>query len=121
MTNKSGTYDRRDGVDDCETYQDLLEAMDTMGFAPEEQKDILAITCAVLHSSNLTFNSLSADESEIDRENPHLEPVLSLMGFTAENLNRALCYFSIVAGKEKHTRSLPKQKAEKGTEALIKA
>ena len=43
------------------------------------------------------------------------------MGFTPEALNQALCYFSIKAGKESHTRSLPKLKAEKGLEAFVKA
>lgn len=121
MTSNSGTYDRRDGVEDYDTFQDLRGAMETMGFSESERKDVLGVTCAVLHFSNLTFNSISADESEIDRDNGHLEPVLDLFGVTADALNQALCYFSIQAGKEKHTRSLPKQKAEKGTEALIKA
>ena len=120
-TSCSGTYDRRDGVEDSETYQDLTDAMDTMGFAETEQTDILAVTCALLHASNLTMNALSADECEIDKENVHLDVFLSLMGFTSEALNQALCYFSIKAGKESHTRSLPKLKAEKGLEAFVKA
>ena len=121
MTNQSGTYDRRDGVRDDDTFQDLLVAMETMDFSKEEQTNILTITCALLHSSNLTLNSVTADESEIDRENKHLEAFLSLMGLTADDLNRALCYFSITAGREKHVRSNSKEKAEKGLLALIKA
>jgi len=121
MTNQSGTYDRRDGVRDDDTFQDLLVAMETMDFSKEEQTDIISITCALLHSSNLTLNSVTADESEIDRENIHLEAFLSLMGLTADDLNRALCYFSITAGREKHVRSNSKEKAEKGLLALIKA
>lgn len=121
ITSCSGTYDRRDGVEDSETYQDLTDAMDTMGFAETEQTDILTVTCALLHASNLTMNALSADECEIDKENVHLDVFLSLMGFTSEALNQALCYFSIKAGKESHTRSLPKIKAEKGLEAFVKA
>ena len=120
MTSVSGTYDRRDGVEDVETFSDLLHAMEIIGFQQSEQDDIFAVTSAMLHASNLGFNSLSADESEIDRDNEHLEAVLGLMGVTADALNRALCYFSIMAGKEKHVRSLPKAKAEKGIEALIK-
>ncbi len=120
MTNQSGTYDRRDGVSDYDTYQDLLVAMDTMGFDGDEQKDIMTIACALLHSSNLTFNSITADESEVNRENEHLKPFLSLMGLTADDLNRALCYFSITAGRETHLRSLSEEKAMKGLLALIK-
>ena len=47
--------------------------------------------------------------------------MLSLLGIDADTLNRALCYFSIVAGRERHTRSNSKEKAEKGLLALIKA
>lgn len=121
ITSCSGTYDRRDGVEDAETYQDLIDAMDTVGFTDIEQTDILTVICALLHASNLTMNALSADECEIDKENVHLDVFLSLMGFTPEALNQALCYFSIKAGKESHTRSLPKLKAEKGLEAFVKA
>ena len=121
ITNSSGTYDRRDGVDDSETYLDLINAMETMGFTEEERISIFSVTTALLHLSNVECRSISEDESEIDGENEHLEPALSLFGFEQEPLNRAICYFSIMAGKEKHFRSLSKQKAEKGIEALIKA
>ena len=121
ITSCSGTYDRRDGVEDAETYQDLTDAMDTVGFTDTEQTDILTVICALLHASNLTMNALSADECEINKENVHLDVFLSLMGFTPKALNQALCYFSIKAGKESHTRSLPKLKAEKGLEAFVKA
>ena len=122
MTNQSDTYDRRDGVSDYETFQDLLGAMETMGFESSEQSDIMSVTCALLHASNLTLNSINAgDESEVDRSNVHLEPLTSLLGISADALNRALCYFSITAGREKHTRSNSKEKAAKGLLALIKA
>ena len=121
ITNSSGTYDRRDGVDDSETYLDLINAMETMGFSDEERINIFNLTSALLHLSNVECRSISEDESEIDGDNEHLEPALRLFGFEQEPLNRAICYFSIMAGKEKHFRSLSKQKAEKGIEGLIKA
>lgn len=120
MTNQSGTYDRRDGVSDYDTFESLVVAMDTMGFSKDEQTDIFSLVCALLHASNLTFKSITADESEIDMENEHINAFLNLMGLTGEDLNRALCYFSIVAGREKHQRSNSKEKAEKGLLALIK-
>jgi myosin-5 len=121
MTNQSGTYDRRDGVNDYETYQDLLNAMETMGFSIQEQSDITTVTCALLHPSNLTLTEKRADESEIDRDNSFLPAALSLLGTTEDSLNRALCYFSITAGREKHIRSYSKAQAEKGLLILIKA
>ena len=121
ITSCSGTYDRRDGILDEETFADLISAFDTMGFSAEERANVMAVTCALLHLSNLTLLAVSADESEIDKSNVHLEPALSLLGLTVESLNRGLCYFAIQAGKEHHTRSLSKLKAEKGLEALVKA
>ena len=122
MTNQSETYERRDGVCDYDTYQDLLNAMQTMGFEKTEQDNIWSVTCALLHASNLTFNSIkSGDESEIDKTNVHFKPILSLLGLSADDFNRALCYFSIVAGRERHMRSNTKEQAEKGLLALIKA
>jgi len=122
MTNQSGTYDRRDGVDDAETYNELRLAMATMGMTANEQSDVFSIPCAALHASNITFVAKSsADESAVDPENSHVEPFCKLMGITPEALNKAICYLNIQAGKEFHTRTLSKQKAEKGMKAFIKA
>ena len=121
ITSFSGTYDRRDGILDEETFADLIGAFDVMGFSTDERADVMTATCALLHLSNLSLLAVSADESAIDEANVHLGPALSLLGLTVENLNRGLCYFAIQAGKEHHTRSLSKEKSEKGLEALVKA
>lgn len=117
----SGTYDRRDGVSDKDTYRALRSAMNTMKFPPAEQKDIFSCTAAILHASNLGFIDLG-EESSLDERNVHLAPVCHLLGVTAGDLNRALCYFSITAGKDTTVeRSLTLEKAVKGLEALLKA
>jgi myosin heavy subunit len=95
--------------------------MDTIGIQQTEQEDIMTVACAVLHCSNIDFNAISADESEVNRDNRSVDAVLDLLGVTLEDFNRALCYFSIQAGKEKHTRSVSADKAQKGMGALIKA
>ena len=95
--------------------------MALVGFETEMQRQIFGMVSALLHSSNLTFVSISNDESRIERENPHLYPVMTLLGLQVDTFNDALCSFSIEARGETHIRSLPKQKAEKGLEALIKA
>jgi len=118
----SGTYDRRDGVTDKETYKELKAAMNSMKFTLKEQMNIFAAAAALLHGSNLEFNAFEDGHSQLDMENDHLEPVCGLLGVTPENLNEALCTFSIQAGRgEALRRSQSKQKAEKGLEALIKA
>ncbi|KAI2497168.1 myosin-kinesin ATPase superfamily-like protein [Fragilaria crotonensis] len=89
----SGTQDRRDGVADADTYKALRVAMNTMNFAPREQKNIFSVTAALLHASNIVFIEHDNDESELDRANTHLEPACQLLGITSVALNEALCTF----------------------------
>ena len=81
----------------------------------------MSIPCALLYAPNIKFDTITADECQIDRSNPYLQHALSLLGVSADNLNRALCYFSITAGRETHLCSVSKEKVEKGLLALIKA
>lgn len=119
---QSGTYDRRDGVTDKETFKALKVAMNSMGFDAVEQKNIFTITAALLHSSNLDFQSLDDARSQLNIENIHLKPACMLLGVMPDELNAALCTFSIQAGRgEPVRRSQSKPRAEKGLEAFIKA
>jgi len=117
----SGTYDRRDGVSDKDTCRALKAAMKTMKFSTEEQRGVFAAAAAILHASNLTFCDLG-EYCSLDAHNVHLEPVCHLFGVTADDLNQALCHFSITAGKDTQVQqNLDIDKAEKGLEALLKA
>jgi myosin-5 len=117
----SGTYDRRDGVSDKETYRALKAAMKTMKFSSEEQMDVFATTAAILHASNLTFCDMDHG-CYLDDQNVHLEPVCHLLGVSPDDLNQALCHLSIQAGKESQVQqNLTLDQAQKGLEALLKA
>jgi myosin-5 len=118
----SGTYDRRDGVSDQETYRQLRSAMDTMKFSKDEIHNVFGVVAAILHASNLTFVERPGETSELDDRNPHLSHVRELLGVDHDNLNQALCSFTIQAGRETSVkRSLDRARAEKGLEALLKA
>ena len=119
----SNTYDRRDGVSDMETYRQLRSAMDTMKFHKDEISEVFSLTAAILHASNLNFVDVKAgEESALDDQNAHLDPVCQLLGVNPEDLNQALCSFTIKAGKDQYVkRSLDRERAEKGLEALLKA
>ncbi|GKY97234.1 hypothetical protein MPSEU_000681800 [Mayamaea pseudoterrestris] len=116
-----GTYGRRDGVSDRETYRTLRQALQTMKFTSEDAKDILGLTAAILHASNLTFNELSEETCALDKMNVHLLPVCSLLGVAPEALNESLCSFTIQAGNNTIKRSLQKDRAYKGLQGLLKA
>ena len=55
MTACSNTFDRRDGVLDKESFQELKHAMNVVGFTKQEQTDIFSIAIAILHASNIVF------------------------------------------------------------------
>ena len=125
----SGTYDRRDGVTDQETYRQLRTAMDTMRFTTTEVKQVFSIVAAILHASNLNFIELTDDHPsgggddtcELDVRNVHLQAVCHLLGIGPDELNQALCSFHIQAGRSSIIkRSLDISKAERGLEALLK-
>jgi myosin-5 len=121
LTASSGTYDRRDGVSDEDTFAELQTALNTVGFSEEEQLDLFTVVSGLLHTSNLDFVELASDSSALDENNPHLEAVAILLGFEPETLNDALCRCLIEAGGERLYKNLSKDRAEKAVEALIKA
>ena len=120
MTAASGTFDRRDGVDDRETYRELRHALDTVGFSEQDQFDLFLVVCALLHTSNLTFNEKEMDASALDKGNPSLRSAVSLLGVDVEVLEDALCRCAIEARGEVLYKNLSIMRAEKAVEALIK-
>ena len=121
MTAASGTFDRRDGVGDRETYKDLRDALDTVGFTREEQFDLLTVACALLHASNLTFQENTPDASELDLSNLSLRCAVDLLGVSVIALNEACCRSAIEARGETLYKNLSIPQAKKAVEALIKA
>ena len=121
MTAASGTFDRRDGVRDGDTFGELRHALDTVGFAPTDQMNLFQVAAALLHASNLTFLSANdEDASTLDRSNPSLAPAVALMGVDVEALNNALTRCAISARGEVLYKNLSIQKAQKAAQALIK-
>ena len=120
MTSMSGTYDRRDGANDAELFDELVFSMGTMGFDPQTQEDILAVTVSFLHASNLSFTAPTEDSSAVDESNPHLEPVLKLLGIEKDAFKSAMTQYEIDVGNQSYTRQLNVEGAQKALEAFIK-
>jgi len=121
ITASSGTFDRRDHVEDRDTYRELLKALDTVGFTPKEQHDLFVVVCALLHASNLTFVSTSAESCELDRANPSLRSTHTLLGVPIEKLETALCSCAIEARGETLYKNMSTEQATKALDALIMA
>jgi myosin V len=121
MTNQSGTYHRRDGVDDSKQYDDLLFSMGTMGVEDNVQQDIIRVICAFLHASNLTFGVHPVDDSaRVDETNRHLEPVLGLLGLEKAAFTAALTEYEIEVGNQTYRRPFAIDGAENALQAFIK-
>lgn len=124
MTASSGTFDRRDAVDDRDTYKDLRKALDTMGFSALEQHDLMLVACALLHTSNIQFRestSIGGDEGSELVSSSSLRASLALLGVPLEALSNALCLCAIEARGEVFHKNLTVSQATKAVEALIKA
>lgn len=120
MTANSGTFERRDGVEDRDTYKDLRAALDTVGFSKDEQRDMLSVACALLHTSNIDFKALPGEGSELVHSSS-LRCAISLLGVPMEALNNALCLCAIEARGEIFHKNMSVPQATKALEALIKA
>lgn len=120
LTSASGTFDRRDGADDAALFDDLVLALGTMGFDPQTQEDIFAVTVAFLHASNVTFSALSDDSSKVDDKNPSLKPMLKLLGIDFQEFQSAMCEYEIETGVDSYRRQVNQESAVKGLEAFIK-
>lgn len=127
MTGCSKTYDRRDGVEDRDTFQDLRKALQTIGgFSQSRQKELFSATCALLHTSNITIKDSSStlsvgdDGSELI-PSQSLDSALDLLGVSQKALNNALCLCKIQARGEVFHKKLSVVQATKALEALIKA
>jgi len=126
MTGCSRTYDRRDGIQDKDTFQDLRKALKTIGgFSESQQSEIFSVICALLHTSNITFKdsstteSIGADGSEL-MESDSLRNALNLLGVSQDALKSALCLCKIQARGEVFHKNLSVAQATKALEALIK-
>jgi myosin-5 len=121
MTSVSGTFDRRDGVVDMDTYHELRMAMDSVGFVNEEQESIFRVTAALLHASNLRFESRGSDDCFLVDGDGTLDAVADLLGVSVELLQRALTSSMIEARGEVLVKRLSPTQAIKALEAFIKA
>ena len=85
MTNMSGTYDRRDGEDDLDLFDELVFSMGTMGFEKETQNDIFCCIAGFLHAFNLSFTAPTDASSKVDESNPHLDATLKMLGLDKDS------------------------------------
>ena len=121
MTSVSGTFDRRDCVDDSDTFGELQTAMDTVGFSQDEQDGIYSITAALLHFSNIRFVNGSNDDCLVYDKDGTIRAVSTLLGLSEESLKMALTASLLEAKGEQLMKRLSSSQAQKALEATVKA
>jgi myosin-5 len=121
LLSDSGTFDRRDGVDDCETHFEMMQAMKTIGFSEETIYSLMRMVSAILFAGNMSFTPSDDGEScKLDKTKAALA-CAALLGITFEGLAAALTKRSIKAANETLMKLLTIEESGKACEALIKA
>ncbi|KAG7356913.1 ankyrin repeat domain protein [Nitzschia inconspicua] len=121
MTASSGTFHRRDGVDDRDSFKSLQQAMDTLEVASAVQRDLFTVVCALLHLSNVSFAMKDSTEECELVASQSLEDALHLLGVSQLAINNAFCTCAIEARGEVFHKTLTVAQGQKAHEAFIKA
>lgn len=119
LTNQSGTYDRRDLVDDVDMHNEMVEAMEVMGFGSDIKHQLMRLVVAVLFAGNMTFERRG--ESSILEETEASLAVAQLLGVSFDNLAASLTSKVIFARGDMIHKGLDATQAQTANEALIKA
>jgi myosin-1 len=94
--NQSQTYGV-DGVDDREQFQEVVQAMNTMGFSSDEQYEIFRTVAAVLWLGNVSFSQTEKDEAVV-QDTSALEMFAYLVQSDAAACQKAICTRTISTG-----------------------
>ncbi|KAL7521135.1 hypothetical protein ACHAWX_005834, partial [Stephanocyclus meneghinianus] len=127
LLSETGTWDRRDGVQDGEMHDDMLDAMLTIGFTPESIHSLMRLIAAILHCGNMTFTSTHLNNSRGHSEaccldkTPSAMAAAKLLGVAFEDLAEALTSRAIRAGNEVVHSPMDIIQSKKACEALMKA
>ena len=130
ITTSYGGRDRsrlmHNGYDDhAKMFEEVRTAMNTIGFARQEQMEIVQAVCGLLHLSNLTLQGAfletnDGEECVLNKANPSLEPALHLLGVSYEALNAAVTTVQFRAVGELVKKNLNACQAVRAVQALIK-
>eukprot|EP00013_Stygamoeba_regulata_P028858 CAMPEP_0177646796 /NCGR_PEP_ID=MMETSP0447-20121125/9957_1 /TAXON_ID=0 /ORGANISM="Stygamoeba regulata, Strain BSH-02190019" /LENGTH=1048 /DNA_ID=CAMNT_0019149337 /DNA_START=284 /DNA_END=3426 /DNA_ORIENTATION=- len=95
--NQSGCYDV-DGMNDTQEFADVRNAMNVMGFTPDQSRDTLRAVACVLHIGNLTFQEDRKGSAQVF-DMQVLELVSAMLGVEAMTLQNALTFRIVQTGQ----------------------
>jgi len=95
-TNQGGSS-KIDGVDDAKEFQEVVQAMDTMGISKQEQMEVWRIVATILAIGNVTFKGHGQDEAQIADMNA-VNTAAYLLGVDPGSLAQVLTHHTISTG-----------------------
>ncbi|CAG7850212.1 Myosin heavy chain, non-muscle AltName: Full=Myosin II; AltName: Full=Non-muscle MHC; AltName: Full=Zipper protein [Serendipita indica DSM 11827] len=108
-----------DGINDREEWRLLQNALDVVGFTPNEQLDLFRIIAAILHIGNIDISADRTDQAQI-RVPAQAEKVCHLLGISVQEFTKAVLRPRVLAGREWVTQARTRQQALDELSALCK-
>ncbi|EFA06975.2 unconventional myosin-Va [Tribolium castaneum] len=117
-----------DGVDDLQTFEETLYALNLLGFKKSDLDDMFKIIASVLHLGNIKFvESIISTENEQDQEgcsilgtDSHLKILAELLEIDSKEMQQWLCTRKIVSMREVFLKPMSVEDAQAARDALAK-
>lgn len=108
-----------EGVDDRQEWNLLREALDTVGFSPDEQLCLFRVVAAILQVSNIELADDRSEQARITNM-PQVEKVCHILGLPEQEFSKALLRPRVKAGREWVTQARTKRQVIDEMAALCK-
>ncbi|KAH0629556.1 hypothetical protein JD844_011708 [Phrynosoma platyrhinos] len=108
-------------INDQEELMATDEAIDILGFNPEEKTAIYKLTGAVMHYGNMKFKQKQREEQAEPDGTEVADKAAYLMNLNSADLLKALCYPRVKVGNEYVTKGQTVQQVYNNVGALAKA
>ena len=108
-----------EGVDDRIEWNALREALDVVGFSPEEQFNLFRVVASILHVGNLELADDRSEQARI-KNTQQIEKVCHVLGVPEQEFANALLRPRVKAGREWVTQARTKKQVTDEMAALCK-
>ncbi|XP_063078649.1 myosin-4-like [Engraulis encrasicolus] len=108
-------------IDDAEELMATDEAIDILGFTPDEKMSIYKLTGAVMHYGNMKFKQKQREEQAEPDGTEVADKAAYLMGLNSADLLKNLCYPRVKVGNEYVTKGQNVQQVYNSIGALAKS
>lgn len=99
----------------------MQEALNVVGFSPEEQLELFRVPATILHIGNLILTGSGSDQALFPAESQSVaDKVCHLLGIPVAEFTKSVLRPKVRAGREWVTQSRSKKQAEEELGALCK-